>query len=403
MIFQDIVIIPMILVVPYLANSPEVTNGAGWKLLKSGLIILVFLVLARYLVPRLLRRIVHTRNQDLFLVSILGICLATAFITYELGLKLALGAFLAGLIVSESEYSYSALSKIIPLKKIFMSIFFISIGMMLQIHFFLTHILLILGTTLAVMLIKFLLIAVIARRFRLSAVNALILGLSLCQVGEFAFVLSKAGNEYSLLSADQYQVFLGVSILSMAISTYLIGAAPTLAVKMINFLPEKWLVNWNGGANGLLTDPDETWRDHLLIIGYGVSGKQIAFEARQQQTPYCIIDIDETSVGHARQQGETVYAGDARDPEILLKAGADKASVIAIAVSDAAAAEEIVVRTRKLNTDAYIVIRTLFISEIEEMEHLGADEIIPAQWEASIQMSKRVMASLQKEKGSLVI
>ncbi|MCB0580802.1 MAG: cation:proton antiporter, partial [Phaeodactylibacter sp.] len=159
LIFQDIIIIPVMLAVPYLADSSDANLEAVWKLLKGAAIITAVLVLARYLLPPLLRSIVHTRNKELFFMSILVICFATAFITQLLGLKLALGAFIAGLIVSESEYSYNALSKILPLKKIFLSLFFISIGMMLQLPFFFENWILIVGLTTLVMLIKLLIIS----------------------------------------------------------------------------------------------------------------------------------------------------------------------------------------------------------------------------------------------------
>ena len=394
LIFQDIIIIPVMLAVPYLADSSDANLEAVWKLLKGAVIITVVLILARYLLPPLLRSIVHTRNKELFFMSILVICFATAFITQLLGLKLALGAFIAGLIVSESEYSYNALSKILPLKKIFLSLFFISIGMMLQLPFFFENWILIVGLTTLVMLIKLLIISGIALWFRLGLANAIILGLSLCQVGEFAFVLSKAGNEYNLLTDNQYQVFLGVSILSMALSTYLIKTAPTLAHKTASLPVFSTLANYFDLSAPVKTDGDLS--GHLVIIGYGVCGKQIAYEANQQRAPFHIIELDEARVGHALQQGEKAHAGDARDQEILLRAGVDKAAVIAIAISDAAAAEEIIVKARKLNANAHIIIRTLFISEIEIMEELGADEIIPAQWEASMQLSKRAMAAFNR-------
>ncbi|MDX1666773.1 MAG: cation:proton antiporter, partial [Saprospiraceae bacterium] len=201
LIFQDIIIIPMMLIVPLLAGQGEGsgTEALLWKLTKGGLIITAVVLLARYLVPRLLREIVHTRNQELFLMSILVICFATAFTTHQLGLKLALGAFLAGLIISESEYSYDALSHILPLKKIFTGIFFISVGMLLNTWFLVDHLLLLLSLTGSVLLLKALLILIIGTAMGLSLTSALIVGLSLCQVGEFAFVLSKTGSEFNLL------------------------------------------------------------------------------------------------------------------------------------------------------------------------------------------------------------
>ncbi len=391
LIFQDIIIIPMMLVVPFLAGVESGGMELLWKLGKGILIVSIVVVLALYFIPRLLHQIVRTRNQELFLMSILVICFATAFTTHQLGLKLALGAFLAGLIVSESEYSYDALSRILPLKKIFTGIFFISVGMLLNTQFLVNNLALLLGLTVAVLVLKFLLMTGIAIGLKLPLRNALIVGLSLCQVGEFAFVLSKAGNEYSILTLEQYQTFLAVSVLSMAVSPFIIYAAPRLSTRLIKI---GWVRHFSSRLGMQVIGQRIAnchLNNHLVIIGYGINGQQLSHSAAAHQLPYVIIELNEKTVDAYRAEGEPIYGGDARDPEVLARAAVEKAKTVVVAIPDACATEEITSIVRKLNHNAHIIVRTRFASEIETLQKLGANEVIPEEFEASLRIFERTM------------
>lgn len=391
LIFQDIIIIPMMLMVPYLAGTGEGGFAGLWDILTAVGIVTVIIFLARKGVPVILRQIVHTRNQELFLVSILVICFATAFVTYELGLKLALGAFLAGLVVSESEFSYDALSRILPLKEIFTSIFFISIGMLLNMEFFLSHVLIILLITLAVLFLKSVIITGIGLMLRLSLRNALITGLSICQVGEFAFILSKAGNDVQLLTTDQYQIFLAVSIFSMALSPFIIVAAPNLATwisisRFLRPLIRKTNIEVFGERSYGSGE-----QNHLVIIGFGVNGQTLAQIARDKKIPYSIIELNEKVLAKSQQEGEPIYGGSAKDPEVLKTAAVDKAKTIVIAVHDPAEAEAITIEVRKMNPHAHIIVRSQFAEEVETLKQLGANEVIHERMEAARRISERTL------------
>lgn len=391
LIFQDMIIIPMMLVAPFIAGEGGSGALAVWKLVKGMLIVGLIIFLARTLVPRMLRSIVHTRNQDLFLVAILVICFSTAFITYELGLKLALGAFLAGLIISESEFSYDALSHILPLKKIFTSIFFISIGMLLNTSFFISNLPLILGVTLVVMIVKLLIVSGVAIVLDLSLRNALIVGLSLAQVGEFAFVLAQTGSELNILTYAQNQVFLAVSVFSMAVSPFVIIAAPAISSwVVIHRRVRQWTRRWNIKLTGVRSMPCPE-EDHLVIIGYGVNGQNLAIDARKRGLRYSVIEFNEKRVAYAHEEGQPIYAGDARNRDVLLNAAVDKARTVVIAVHDASTAEGITTQVRKLNPQAHIIVRSRFESEVETLKKLGADEVVPEQLEAARRISERTL------------
>ena len=219
LIFQDIIVVPMMLFTPLLTGEVEnVGREVGLLILKAGILIAVVIFSANRIVPRLLREIARTQSRELFLLSILVICFAIAWGTSSIGLSLALGAFMAGLVISESEYSYQATGLMLPFREIFTSFFFVSIGMLLNFQFFITNILIILALALVVMIGKALIAAGAALILRYPFRTALLTGLSLFQIGEFAFILSATGLEYELIDPTTYQYFLAVSILSMAVT-----------------------------------------------------------------------------------------------------------------------------------------------------------------------------------------
>jgi CPA2 family monovalent cation:H+ antiporter-2 len=395
LIFQDVAIIPLMLMVPFLAGDGGDLWSATLKLGGGVLIVGLVIIFARKVVPRLIAQIVHTGNQELFLMAILVICFATAFITYELGLKLALGAFLAGLIISESEYSFDALKNILPLKKLFTSIFFISIGMLLNTQVLMGSLGLVIAIVFGVILLKALLVTVIGISLRLPLREALIVGLTLSQVGEFAFILSEVGIEYAILSQELYQIFLAVSVLSMAVSPFLIVASPHLADRIARFpVLKTFMKRIHIPALG---DPHPTCADknHLLIIGFGPGGQSIAESARKKKICYSIIELNDNTVDHFKELGEPIYSGSATDEEVLLRAAADKAQTIVITVPEAATAELITKKVRTVNPAAHIIVRTQYESEVEFLHELGANEVIPAERAAAQQIADSVVLQFQ--------
>lgn len=375
LIFQDIIIIPMMLLTPYLSTTGSMESGSLSKLVLSLLFAFAVVVAARKLIPPLLRRIIHTRNQELFLITIIVICFATAFITKQLGLKLALGAFLAGLIISESEYSYEALRNVMPFKKIFTSIFFISVGMLLNLRFVADHFFVIILISLGVMLIKFLLIVPISYYLHTGFQNALITGLVLCQVGEFAFILSKTGLDANLLSAFNYQVFLSVSIISMIVSAIVISAAPEISEKLMNLgALKRWMLG--------LEQKDCLPREceligHTVIIGYGPGGKRVARYLEKNKSPLAIVELNERNIRDEDRKLADIIIGDASDTEVLQRANVASAKQVIITVPDAATTELITIRVRKENHNANIVVRTRYAEEVDELQKLGANHVVP--------------------------
>ncbi|MHC1702061.1 MAG: cation:proton antiporter [Humidesulfovibrio sp.] len=393
LIFQDLIIVPMVLVVPFLAGAAG-TGGLSflWPTLKGvGMVGLVFL-LARKVVPSLLHRIVQTRSRELFLISTLALCLATAFLTSSIGLSLSLGAFLAGLIISESEYSLSALEGILPFRDVFTSLFFISVGMLFDAGFLFAQPVQVAGATVAVLGIKALVAGLAAYILGFPVRPAVLVGLALCQVGEFSFVLAKVGVAHGIMDAASYQLFLAASIVTMGLTPPLMALAPR-AARWVSSLPlvsrmgkrpfEQEMEHAEAGQAPA--------RDHLVIIGFGVGGRHLARAAKSFGIDYRVVEMNPDTVRQSAAQGEPIIYGDASQTAVLEHVGADRARVLAIVVSDPVSIRGITDAARRLNPGLHIVTRTRFLSEIGPLLNLGASDVVPEELETSIEIFTRVM------------
>jgi CPA2 family monovalent cation:H+ antiporter-2 len=388
LIFQDIAVVPMMLLLPMLSGESENIGFTLLLLLLKGLLIVAFVYIsARYVVPKLLFLITRTGSKELFLISTLVICLATAWLTSSMGLSLSLGAFLAGLIISESEYNHQATSNIIPFREVFSSFFFVSIGMLLDLSFFADHFLLILGFTALVFILKGFLSSVAAFILGFPMRTVILVGLSLFQVGEFAFILSKEGLETGLLGPHGYQYFLAVSLLTMGITPFAIIHSETVTSFLLRFIPVRW------HRSEIEVDKPKTGKltDHIVIIGFGLTGQHIAGVARKAGIPYNILELNSETVRRERLKGEPIMYGDAVHPIILNHLGIHRARVAVVAISDPKATKRTISSIRELSKSIYIIARTSFVTEMEEAFSLGADEVIPEELETSIEIFSRVL------------
>ncbi len=390
LIFQDLMIIPMMLLIPLLATTPATEQTSTWLVL--GKIVLLFggsVLAAKWIVPFLLYQIARTRIRELFLLAILTLCLGVAWVSSLAGLSLALGAFLAGLILSESEYSHDALASMLPFRDVFLSFFFISIGMLLDIRFLWMHLPQVMGLVVFVVLLKLFAAsaAALALGYRLRTI--LLVGLTLCQVGEFSFLLSSAGMTHQLLNAETYQLFLSVSLLTMVLTPLLIALAPSLS----SFLADR-LSSYpqETTSSSEATSPEQV-TDHLVIVGYGLNGQNLTQAATQSGIPHIIMELNPETVRRESQRGRPIFFGDASQEAVLLYAGADVARVAVVAIQDLLATRLIIERLRALNPALWIIARTRFVADMELLFQLGANEVIPEEFETSIEIFSRVLRS----------
>ncbi len=389
LIFQDVIIVPMILLTPLLAGEPGGTGGSLLILLAKGIAIIVLVVVsAKWVVPWVLYQVARTRSHELFLLSVFLICLAVAWMTSSAGLSLALGAFLAGLVISESEYGHQALGNISPFRDVFTSFFFVSIGMLFDGGFLLEHPVLILLITVGVMTLKALLAGFAATLLGFPVRTAILVGFALSQVGEFSFILSKTGVENGLLEGNVYQMFLSVSVLTMAATPFVMALAPRVADFVSSLpLPER-LKNGLQPVQGIKV---ESKKDHLVIIGFGVNGRNLARAARVGNIPYVIIEMNPEVVRNERAKGEPIYYGDATQEAVLQHADIRDARIAVVAISDPAATRRITELVRRLNPNVHLIVRTRYLQEMKPLHELGANEVVPEEFETSVEIFSRVL------------
>ncbi|WP_162417313.1 cation:proton antiporter [Cyclobacterium roseum] len=404
LIFQDIIIVPLVLLTPMLAGeSDNVLLSLTYMVLKGGLVIVLTILSAKYLIPQLLYRVAKSKNEELFLLSIIVTCFAVAYVTSLLGLSLGLGAFLAGLIISESEYSHHATGKILPFREIFLSFFFVSVGMLFDLGFLLDNILIILALVLLTFVVKFLITTLAVKSIGSDLKGSFIVGFSIFQVGEFSLLLAKEGLEYELLDPITYQYFLAISILTMVMTPFILKKRENLACRVLNIpLPEKIKSRFGEKpvAHIAKIETDELG-DHLVIIGFGLNGRNLARAAKRANIAYAIIEMNPETVRVESAKGEPIMYGDAANPVVLEHVKIHKARVAVIAISNHEATRGIITNIRAITQNAFIIVRTRYVNEIEAMLRLGADEVIPEEFETSIEIFTRVLNKYLVPKGEI--
>ncbi|MFP4369275.1 MAG: cation:proton antiporter, partial [Candidatus Kapaibacterium sp.] len=378
LIYQDIAVLPMFLLVPILAGTGADTGASILNLLLKVAAILVFLfVTIRYVMPRLMYFITKTGIRELFLLSILLICFSIVWLSSLMGISLALGAFLAGIIISETEYSHEALSFIEPLRDVFASFFFVSIGMLLNLSYFADNIPFILSLSAGLIILKALTATAAAKVLGFPWRISVMAGLSLAQIGEFSFVLMQVGLDVGLLEGSIYQNFLAASVISLAATPFMFNFAPKIAsvFRDIRELPKEPVSS----------------EGHIIIIGYGLNGRNISHAAEYAGIKYTVIEVNPMTVRQEKAKGVNIIYGDATNETILHAAGIEKARIVVSTIPDPSSDRRITQLAKRMNPEVHLIIRTRYISEVDELYKLGADEVIPEEFETSLEIFVRVL------------
>jgi CPA2 family monovalent cation:H+ antiporter-2 len=388
LLFQDLCIVPMMLMVPFLAQSAQGSLlGVGGAILKSLLALVLIVWTARKLLPRLLHQVALVRNREVFILFVVLICLGTAWLSSVSGLSLALGALIAGLVISESELSHQVVADVLPLRDCFSGIFFISIGMLLNPEILRQDWLTPVVELLLIVSIKTLVVLVIFWWLYRSARLGILLGLSLAQIGEFSFILAKAGIGHNLLSAAGEQTFLAASILSMIATPFLIQSAHRIADRLTGQMGRE---NEKRPVADRTTETAEI-EGHVIIVGYGLNGQNLARVLRESGIPYQVLELDPELVRAGKAAGEPINFGDGTRTDILQQVGIGRARVLVIAISDPTATARTVSQARRLRSDVKILVRTRYVAEIERLYGLGANQVIPEEFETSVEIFARVL------------
>lgn len=385
LIFQDLCIVPLVLLTPFLGGK----GGSMWDV---GLIAgkaLLFVVLAgtvvRYIIPPLLGHVAKTKKREAFVLSIILLCLGTAVATSNFGLSMALGAFIAGLILSDSKYSHQALSEILPFREVFNCLVFVSIGMLFDVRTLIANPGLVLVLLVTVVGVKAIVTAGVTAIAGHSARVAILTGVALAQVSEFSFVLSKLGLSVGLLDDRMNQLFLAVAILSMFFTPALLTVGEKTVSLVERFLPSGWM------AGRIKEDPKHKMpENHTIVVGYGVGGRSIVKTLQQLGIPFVVIDNDPLIV--RKEMGSIpIFYGDAARQEVLAHANIKQARMLAITVSDQDSGIRTVEMARRLNPQVHVVARARKMVQVEPLVKIGANRVVAEEFAGSLEMVSYVL------------
>jgi len=391
LLFQDICVVPMMLLIPILGKGEGETLDVLSGLAVSLIALVIILGVSYFIVPKIFSVIGKLRSPEMFVLTIVFLFLGISFTTSQFGLSLALGAFIAGVVISESDYSHQVAAEILPFRDVFNSIFFVSIGLLLSVGALMANLGTVLGLVGALVIGKLLLIWMVTRILGFPQRIAAMSALGLAQVGEFSFVLAKAGQGNGLLLDSEYQIFLGASIISMIATPFMISFAPKFGTIVQRFLKDKAQGGHVDGGGDIHVTSNGGLQNHVIIVGYGLNGRNLARVMRAVSLPYTILELDMVAVRRAKADGEKINFGDSTRAEVLKHAGIEEAYALVVATSDPFGARMTVSQAREMNKNVHIIVRTKYTSEINELLELGANEVIPEEFETSIEIFSRVL------------
>ena len=356
--------------------------------LKTLLIIGVVYAGNKWILPKVLFLIARTKSQEIFLMSIFLICLAIALLTSELGMSLAFGAFLAGLMISESEYSHNAFSNLVPFKDMFTSFFFVSIGMLLDLNFVIENMQLVALSVLLVLGVKTVIAGgtgfILGHTFR----GTVMVGLALSQVGEFSFILAKIGLSLNILSDYFYQLFLAVAVITMSLTPFMIRGSRIIANMMLKLpLPKFWVE----GLFPLQEIEIPEMKGHLVIIGKDTSALKLSRMAHHNNIRHISIVFDPMLSKEKMDKGDLVVYGDAVNEPILEKAHVDTADTVVVSVGSVIPSMAIIEKVRKLSPKTYIIARAPSVDNVESLYNTGADQVLAEKLEIAIDLFHRIL------------
>ncbi len=378
LLFQDLCVVPLIILTPILASLGNIDGMAiSIQLLKSFILIVLILSISKYILPKIFDFVVSSKVNELFLVLVLGLCFGLALLTNHLGFSAALGAFIAGMVLAESDFLHQIEADVKPLRTIFLSIFFITVGMLLNMDYVMANPLKIAFFISIVFLIKLIVVFFSLFAFRIPVNNALLIGLGLAQIGEFSFMLLNIALPIKIISNDFYQLFLSVSVISMLITPFLMQLG--------------YRISKENSLKKNIVDRDESMHKHVIIAGFGINGLNLSKIFKTLNIPYKIIEINPHTVKKYKRAGENIVYGDITQQDNLKRIGVDKAEMIIIAISDALATSAAVKISRALNPHIKIIVRSEFITQIEALYKVGADTVISQDFEASLEIASYVL------------
>lgn len=401
LIFQDLGIIAMVLLLPSLAGAAGGAADVAVALLSAAGLIFAVLLVARRIMPKVLEKVALTCSQEVFLLTVIAICLGTAYLTSLAGVSVSLGAFLAGLVVSESRFSHHALTEILPLQILFSAVFFVSVGMLLDLSFLLANPLPVIGVILGVLLVKILTTGAAALVLRQPLPVALGSSLLLAQVGEFSFVLERAGRDLGLvpfgLEQGGSQIFVASTVGLMVVTPFLAQLGSRLAAKDV----EEEQPTGDEGAPAIDEEAFEALRDHVLVAGYASSARRLCAALKEHGVPFVIVTLSPSGATEAESRGMLVLRGDNARAETLRHAGIERARMVVVADDAPARAHVVATVARQAAPEVKILVRTRLPVDAPAITEAGADAVASDELESTLRLCGEVLSSYGMDAESL--
>ncbi|MBU8933320.1 MAG: cation:proton antiporter [candidate division Zixibacteria bacterium] len=377
LIFQDLCVVPMIMIIPLLGDSEGISTGMIATLARSLVIIAVVLVAARLVVPKLMDMVARTRQRHLFIMTVLLVCIGTAWVSASAGVSLALGAFLAGLIVGGSGYRHQALADIFSFREVFISIFFVSVGMLLDMAAIIPNIVGIVVLLVGLMAGKFLIVFIAGLSMRMPVRVSAMAGTALAQIGEFSFVMLGVAGTYQLIDPTHASNLMAAAVFSMLLTPFALSLAPALAAGVGKFRVLTRLLDVTTAQEA--SERSSEMKNHIIIGGYGLAGHDLAKALSDFDIPYVIVDMNPENVRLGLKRGEPILFGDITSPEVLGFLGASQAKTFVIVVNDQSAIEQAVKAARSVRSDLHILVRTRYLQDVHRLSEAGAADVIVAE------------------------
>ena len=387
LLFQDVAVVLILIIIPMLAldNNTSMVSALVVAIFKGIVVVTLLLFIGKWLLPKVFNIIASVRTDELFVLTTLLVTLLASALTQWFGLSMALGAFLAGMMLGESEYKHQLEADIRPYRDILLGLFFITVGMKLEVGLLLSSPLNLLALMLSFMLVKIMVIKVLASRAGESSKDAWASGLMLAQMGEFGFVLIALANQVQLLPSEVSSMLLGAGVMSMAITPYMIDHARSWSI----FLSQEK----SPQTNDLEQLPEnKDLKDHVIICGFGRVGQTVSRFLKQESIDFVAIDIDPLRTRKAREAGENVLFGSSRQTELLKAAHLSQAKLVVIAFGEDKQSVEVIQKVRSLSPDVPILVRTRNDDHLATLHSAGANEVVPESLEGSLMLVSQVLS-----------
>lgn len=386
LIVQDIAVVPLLILLPQLQNVGEGLSRLGVAALQAAAFVAAMAILGVRVFPWLMARIVSWGSRELFLISVVAVGLGVGYGTYLFGLSFAFGAFVAGMVLSQSDYSHQALADVAPLRDVFAMLFFVSVGMLIDPAFLWEEAGIIAAVVLLVFLFKGLLFAGIARGFGYVNIAPFAVGLGLFQVGEFSFVLARVGIGTEAISERLYSIVLTTAVITMALTPFATRLAPALYGRWRERFPREQLTTFNLPERGL--------RDHVVIAGYGRVGGFVAQLLHRLDQPFVVVDVNPGKIDEAGEAGFPAVYGDAAAEPVLEAAGIRRARLVIVTVPDPVGARLVIERLRHMEPDLHVVARSTTAAQLEDLGSLGVYEAVQPEFEAGLELGRQALVHL---------